>query len=242
MQKLLIADPSEEYCGILADALRGTYLVKVCQDGKDALNAIQSYRPDVLVLDLMMPGVDGIGLLKAAEKLERRPAILAMTRFVSDFMMDQVSRLGVGYVMLKSCEVQAVVARIGELTQQMERPAVTRPDARTEATNMLLALGISTKLQGYAFLREALLLSMEDPGQSVTKELYPAVGVICGGNAQQVERSIRSAIQSAWQRRDEQVWRMSFQAMPDGRIPRPTNATFISRLADRLLMSRNMAM
>lgn len=237
MQKLLIADPSEEYCMALEEALHGAYIVRSCHDGREAQGMLQTFKPNILVLDLMMPGVDGIGLLQEAGKLEQRPAVLAVTRYISNFVMERLSQLGVGYVMLKSCELQMIIARIGDMTQQMEPPLVTRPDSRTTATNILLSLGISTKLRGYGCVREAVMLMMQDPCQSVTKELYPAVAKICGGNALQVERAIRCAIQGAWDRRDERVWRMYFPTGPDGHIPRPTNAAFISRLADRIVMS-----
>lgn len=238
MQKLLIADGTEEFRLALADMLRGAYLIKTCRDGKEALNLLRSFRPDVMVLDLMMAELDGISLLQEASQLDIRPVVLATTKFSNDYILESAGRLGVAYVMLKPCDTGAVVARLSDLTERLEPPAVTQPDIRTSVTNLLLSLGVPTKLRGYACLREALLVAMRDPGQSVTKELYPAVAEICGGNAFQVERSIRSAIHTAWDRRDERVWRLYFQPGPDGSVPRPTNAAFISRLADRLLLSR----
>ena len=241
MRKLLIADKSDEFRLAIAEILRGDYLVKACRDGKETLQMVHSFQPDALILDLMMPGMDGISLLQEMAKTELRPVILATTRFCNDFILERVSRLGVGYVMLKPCDAAAVAARLADLTGQTEVPAVTLPDSRTDATNMLLELNVPTKLKGYPCLREALLLKMKDPDQSVTKELYPAVARICGGNALQVEKAIRSAIHTAWSRRDEQQWRRYFPPGPGGTIPRPTNAAFISRLADRLIMRRENA-
>ena len=76
----------------------------------------------------------------------------------------------------------------------------------------------------------------KDPAQSVTKELYPAVGALCNADADNVERSCRSAIVSAWNNRDDQLWQLYFAADGSGMLKRPTNATFISRLADTLRM------
>lgn len=238
MLKLLIADGTEEFRLALADTLRGAYVVRTCQEGMETLQMIQSFKPEVLVLDLMMPGLDGITLLQKTAEIGLRPVVLATTRFANDYVMEKTAQLGVGFVMVKPCDIGATVARIADLTQRVGPPAVTQPDSRTAASNLLLALGVPTKLRGYACLREALLEAMHDPGQSVTKELYPAVAGICGGNAVQVERSIRSAIHAAWSCRDEQIWRLYFQPGPDGAVPRPTNAAFISRLTDRLLLSR----
>ena len=239
MLKLLIADGTEEFRLALADTLRGAYIVRTCQEGMETLHMIQSFKPDVLVLDLMMPGLDGITLLQETAEMGLRPVVLATTRFANDYVLERTAQLGVGFVMIKPCDIKATVARISDLTQRANPPAVTQPDPRTAASNLLLALGVPTKLRGYAYLREALLEAMRDPSQPVTKELYPTVAGICGGNGVQVERSIRSAINAAWSNRDEQFWRLYFQPGPDGTVPRPTNAAFISRLTDRLLLSRD---
>lgn len=232
--RLLIAEGNEEFRLALSDALQGAYQVRNCQDGKDALALLKSFHPDVLVLDLMLPELDGISLLQSAADIGVHPMVLAITRFVNDYVMDAAYRLGVGYLMVKPCDVRATVARIGDLSQRLRRPLVTNPDPRASVSNLLLALGIPTKLRGYSYLREAILLMAHDPGQSITKELYPAVAVACDSTAVHVERSIRSAIAAAWERRDNQIWQLYFQSGADGFLPRPTNAAFISRLADGL--------
>lgn len=238
MQKLLIADAAEEFRQALAEELRDSFLVRSCADGHEALDLLQSFRPDVLVLDLLLPGVDGLTVLQSAAGMSRPPVMLAVTRYASDYILDVAARLGVGYVMRKPCDLRALADRLTDLTDRQALPAVMQIDDRTAVTNLLLSLSFSTKLRGYACLREALLIAMENPGQSVTKILYPAVAEVCGGNRAQVEHAIRSAIQSAWERRDETVWRRFFQPGPDGTVPRPTNAAFISRLADRMVLQR----
>ena len=91
---------------------------------------------------------------------------------------------------------------------------------------------------GYAYLREAVLLMVENPMQSITKELYPGVARQFGCTSSQVERSIRNAIQQAWEKRSDEVWSTVFQTDNTGTIPRPSNAAFVSRLADRLLLDQ----
>lgn len=241
MRKLLIADKSDEFRMALAELLQRDYHVKLCRDGRETLRMLQSFQPEVLVLDLMMPGMDGITLLQELAKTQLRPVILATTPFANDFVLERVGQLGVGYVMLKPCDAAAVSNRLADLTGKAELFVVTLPDSRTEATNMLRDLNVPTKLKGFSCLREALLLMMEDPDQSVTKELYPAVAEIFGGNGYQVERAIRSAIWAAWERRDDAQWQRYFPPGPDGTVPRPTNAAFISCLADRMLMRRKCA-
>ena len=228
IMKMLIADPSEQFSTALADVLRGAYILRLSRDGRETMELMSSFRPDILVIDLMLPGLDGISVLRQAAAAGQSPMVLAMSRYISDYVAEAAAVLGVGYLMLKPCDVQATAARIGDLSQRLRQPPVSRPDPRTAVTNLLLALGMPTKLRGFSCLREAILERMREPGQSVTKELYPTVAALCGGTAVQVERSIRSAIAAGWLRGDGQLWRLYFP----GEESRPTNSAFISRMAD----------
>lgn len=238
VRKLLIAEGTEEFRLALADALKGKYYVRSCREGNEAKELLHSFGPDILVLDLMLPGLDGISLLEQTADAGIRPMVLATTRLMSDYVVDSLERLGVGYVMLKPCDLKSTVDRITDLNQRLRQPLLTLPDPRTHVSNILLALGIPTKLRGYGYLREAVLLMARNPGQSITKELYPAVGARCSCAGTHVERSIRSAIAAAWNHRDEQIWRSYFPPDGDGNLQRPTNAAFICRLADSLQLSQ----
>lgn len=236
-RKLLVADGTEEFPMALSDHLRGAYTLRICRTGLEALELLADFRPDILVLDLMLPELDGLSLLQQAAANGHRPTVLATTRYVSDYVLETAQRFGVGYVMVKPCDVQATVARIADLSQRLKPLASAQPDPGTAAANLLMSLGIPTKLRGYGYLREAVVEMMCDPDQSVTKELYPAVAGRFNASAAQVERSIRSAITAAWNNRDEQLWRLYFKPGPGGTVPRPTNAAFISRLANGLKQS-----
>ena len=232
--KLLIADGTEDFRVALANMLRGAYQVRCCSDGIRARELLQEFSPDVLILDLMLPGFDGISLLRWAAEWEIRPMVLATSRFINDYVAEEMSRMGVGYLMLKPCDLSATVARVGDLGQRIRPVLVTAPEPANQVSNLLLALGIPTKLRGYAYLREAVLLIAENPSQSITKVLYPEVARRCGRAAMHVERGIRSAVAAAWSTRDENIWRLYFQPNASGNISRPTNAAFISRLADSI--------
>jgi DNA-binding response OmpR family regulator len=235
MLKLLIADGTEEFSQALCDALRGAYYVRACADGCEALELLRTYSPDVLVLDLMLPGLDGISLLQQATAAGICPMVLATSRFLNDYVLEAADRMGVGYLMRKPCDVHATVARIADLSRHIRQPIPAKPDTRTRVSNLLLALGVPTKLRGYAYLREAILLMASNPGQSITKELYPAVGELCNSTAMHVERSARSAIAAAWEHRDINLWNLYFPPNGRGCESKPTNAAFISRLANGLL-------
>lgn len=240
MRKLLIADSGEEFRLALSELVRGNYRVRVCNEGKETLDMLLAFKPDLLVLDMMLPGLDGVGILERAALAGVRPTVLAITKHASDYMVLSADRLGVSYMMVKPCDVKSTAARLQDLTEHLQAPAVALPEPRTAVTNILLALGISTKLRGYAYLREAILEMASRPGQSVTKELYPTVGRLCDASGTQVERSIRSAIAKAWEQRDEVMWRLYFQQDAARPLERPTNAQFITCIADRIKTVQNV--
>ena len=237
--KLLIADSGEDFRLALSQALQGAYYVRSCGNGKEALELLRSFRPDVLVLDPMIPELDGISMLESAAAAGIRPMVLVTTAFINSYLTDSAERLGIGYIMRKPCDIPATVARIADLSQRLQPPALTLPDPRNNVSNLLLALGIPTKLRGYNYLREAILLMAKEPGQSITKELYPKVAALCHCEAKHVERSSRSAIQAAWQNRDERIWQLYFPPGADHTIPRPSNGSFITRLADSLRLGED---
>lgn len=234
MLKLLIADTGEEFRQSLADQVRGAYRIRICQEGHQTLETLLSFKPDLLVLDMMLPGLDGVSILEAIHRSGLHPTVLAVTKWPTDYMIQAAGRYGVGYMMVKPCDVKATAARLKDLTERLDPTEIARPDPRAIVSNILLGLGFSTKLRGYTYLREAILEMADNPGQSVTKVLYPAVGRICGADRIQVERSIRTAISKAWEKRDEAMWRLYFPASSDGAVIRPTNAVLITTLADRL--------
>ena len=222
--KLLIADGNEEFRRALAAELQGAYHVRCCGDGKEALSLLRSFVPDVLVLDLMLPELDGISLLQSAASAGLCPMVLVTSRFYNDYILGALP---------------ATAARIGDLSRHIRAPLVTPPDPQTQVTNLLLSLNIPSKLRGYAYLREAIPRMMKDPDQPITKVLYPAVGAVFGCKGTHVERSIRSAIDTAWKQRDDRVWQRYFRVGSGGVIPRPSNAAFISRLADALRLNQD---
>lgn len=236
MRKVLIADNSEDFAAALADELRGICSVRVCATGTQTLEQLQSYRPDVLVMDVMLSEVDGISVLKAAHDGEIMTNVLALTRSAAPYIIESLDRLGVGYIMMKPCRLDVVRERIMDLADQAAPKLISQPDLRNTVSNLLISLRVPTKLKGYGCTREAVLCLMRDPEMSITKELYPAVAQICDGNAVQVERAIRGAINAAWQNQDNTVWPQYFKPCADGTIPRPTNAAFLTRLADLLTL------
>jgi len=233
--KVMIADGEAEPLTDLSKTLTGLYHVRVAREGHEALSLLRSFTPDIVVLDMLLPGLDGISLLQKAAEDDLRPVVLATTRILSDYMSQTLQKMEVGYVMVKPCDADAVAARIADLSQSLKLPLFAGPDVRTMISNMLLHLGIPTKLKGYGYLREAIRIFADNPGQTITKELYSEVASRCNATVTQVERSIRTAIETAWEHKDSQVWGRYFPCEGDGR---PSNGEFVARLADCLNAQR----
>ena len=216
-QTLLIADSSEEFRTTLVQALQGNYRVLCCRTGMEALDILRRETPDLFIMDLMLPEVDGLTLLQRLHELGIHPTILATTRLVNDYVISATTKLGVEYLMIKPCDIRAIVRRVRDLSSRKSRAAAGGPDRRTYVSNLLTALGINSKLRGYNYLRAAILAMLENS---------------------QVERSIRNAIQQAWEKRSDETWLRYFPGNEDGSVPRPSNATFICRLADRIQLDQ----
>lgn len=230
---MLIADSSEEFGAGLADLVRGAYILRRCRDGRETMEVLAAFKPDILVLDLMLPGLDGISILQRADDEGLRPAVLAMSPFHSSYITGALQRLGVPYLMTKPCDLAAIADRLSDYRAALQPDTIPMVDLSTAATNFLIALGFPTRLDGFLFLQAGIPMYMQDPSQSMTKELYVAIGQLFGKDKRQVERSIRSAIDIAWRNRDDRIWQAHF-ATPDGSVPRPSNNEFFGRAATAL--------
>ena len=100
MLKLLIVDGTEDFRLALADALKGTYIIKTCDEGESALETARTFAPDLLILDLMIAGVDGLSLVQMITEIRGKPLILATTRFQSDYVLDAAGRIGIDYMVV----------------------------------------------------------------------------------------------------------------------------------------------
>lgn len=232
MLRLLIAEGSETLRQTLAENVRGAYIVRVCGEGNEALSNLRAFRPDIMILDLMLPGLDGITLLYRAAKEQKLPAVIALTNLESAYIAEKLEELKVSYLLRRPCPATAILARLDDLARRITAPRVRYPDMQTYIDMLLVELGIPTNLAGYVYLRDAIAYEVRAPGHRMTKDLYPKVGRqhnrSCGD---QVERSIRSAIEKAWLVHDEALWRSRFPLAGDGSLARPTSSKFITTLA-----------
>ena len=242
MRKILIADSSEQWRELLEHALDAQYHVRTCPDGPKTLLLAAQFEPDVLVMDLMLAGTDGLGVLKALEGSSARPRVIVTGRYFSNFITNALERYQVDDLILKPCTVQCITERVAELLAQAEGEPVRLPDPEDHITGLLVRLGAPTSQQGFRFLRTGILLMMEDPGQQLTKSLYPAIAAVYKTSPGNVEKSLRTTVTTAWQKRRDNVWRAYFPPAPGGQIPKPTAGQFLRRLTDEVLsVSRKRA-
>ncbi len=236
--KILIADSQEEFRDALAAALADAGQVRTTSDGLEALALFPGFDPDILVLDTMLPGMDGLTLTETLLQQGFSPGILAVTRHNSGYFLRTCERLPISYVMIKPCPVSAVVARVLDMAQMGQTQHFIPPDTRERLTECLAELGLPAKRDGYVYLRDAILLVLQDPRQAVTKHLYPTLAKQYGTNPKCVEHAIRDLLHKSWAKRNDAAWRAYFPTPPECQVPRPTNQAFICHIAELLTLKR----
>ena len=251
---VLIADNSEEFCGALCGALQRCdvfQVIGVANDGEQATRLLEERRPDVLVLDLMLSKRDGLSILKGLAGSDQRPAILATSGFVTDYVASAAASLGVSYLVLKPCDMQALVDRLEEIrggdsqrSLTLRRPSQSSIEAMV--TNIIHEIGVPAHIKGYQYLREAIIIAVNDMDviNAITKVLYPQVAKTFQTTPSRVERAIRHAIEVAWDRGDLDTLQRFFGYTVSNTKGKPTNSEFIALIADKLqlqLKNENVA-
>ncbi len=248
---VFIADSSEEFCAGLTAALANTerfQVVGTAGDGEQAIRLIGERKPDVLVLDLMLSKQDGISVLKAIAGMDHRPATLATSGFITDYVASAASSLGVRYLMLKPCDMSALVERMEEIRggESLRTTPPRRADKtsiESMVTNIIHEIGVPAHIKGYQYLREAIMIAVEDMDviNAITKVLYPQVAKTFQTTPSRVERAIRHAIEVAWDRGDLDTLQSFFGYTVSNTKGKPTNSEFIALIADRLQLQLKSA-
>jgi len=240
---VLIADSSEEFCSSLSTTLQragGFQIVGTAGDGEQAIRMTMDKKPDILVLDLMLSKQDGISVLKALERMERKPVTLATSGFVTEYVANATANLGVRYLMLKPCDMSTVAERLEEirggesLRINVRRPGKT--NIETMVTSIIHEIGVPAHIKGYQYLREAIIIAVNDMDviNAITKVLYPQVAKTFQTTPSRVERAIRHAIEVAWDRGDLDTLQRFFGYTVSNTKGKPTNSEFIALIADKL--------
>ena len=241
---VFIADSAEEFCAGLTAALQrssGFQVVGTASDGEQAIRMIMEKRPEILVLDLMLPKKDGIGVLKALASMDRRPITLATSAFMTDYVSNAAANLGVRYLMLKPCDMTALAERLEEIRSgESLRMTTARRSSKNSIDSMVTGIiheiGVPAHIKGYQYLREAIIIAVNDMDviNAITKVLYPQVAKTFQTTPSRVERAIRHAIEVAWDRGDLDTLQRFFGYTVSNTKGKPTNSEFIALIADKL--------
>lgn len=263
---VLIADDNKEFCSILNDYLlnqKDIVVTGIAKDGREALELIQQKQPDLVVLDIIMPHLDGLGVLEKLNgmDLDKMPRVIVLSAVGQDKITQQAITLGADYYVVKPFDMDIFTKRIREMfntqdvetkrrsvsTQVVQREAAATSrgpiDLETEITSIIHEIGVPAHIKGYMYLREAITMVVNDMEllSAVTKELYPSIAKKYNTTASRVERAIRHAIEVAWGRGQVDAINKLFGYTVHNEKGKPTNSEFIAIIADKLRLKNKVS-
>ena len=254
--KILIADESQSQRATLREGLMraGYRHIEEATNGEEALQKLSRSHPDIVIIDVWLSKMDGIGVLRSTGNLDfspdRSPAFIVVSSVPSEGMFIQATNAGASLCLLKPVHIGSLCEHIEEIvTARMDIPrTVTNvapeqstpedktPDIETQVTKIIHQIGVPAHIKGYQYLRTAILMTVRDSDiiNSVTKVLYPSVAKKYATTTSRVERAIRHAIEVAWDRGDVDTLNSYFGYTVQNNRGKPTNSEFIAMIADNL--------
>ncbi|OOO00665.1 MAG: sporulation transcription factor Spo0A [Epulopiscium sp. Nele67-Bin004] len=258
--KIVIADDSRDMVEILREFLNkqpDMEVVGIAGDGHEACQEVFELEPDVLILDVIMPNLDGISVLEKLRDtpLNKRPVIIMLSAVGQDKITGRALALGAEYYIIKPFDMEALSVRIRHLLNTQgtfkvppsqnfmskdilppQKPAITKHSLETEVTSVIHEIGIPAHIKGYQYLRDAIIMAINDMDilNSITKQLYPSIAKRYSTTPSRVERAIRHAIEVAWSRGKMDTIDKLFGYTVNNGKGKPTNSEFIALIADRL--------
>lgn len=263
--KVVIADSNlqERESKQLSMEARGMKVILSTGDGNKVLKVINDGKADIVVMDMVLSGVDGIGILEESRNIcEKKPIIIIQTALRMENLVEQAIKFGADYYMMKPVSNQMLINRVMQLvskryTRESEGSLgnIFRKNAREyeparainnvcsgnlelDVTNLLLEIGIPAHIKGYQYIREGIMLSFYDKNMLhyITKCLYPTIAKKYKTTSSSVERTIRHAIEVAFRRGNRQVLEEIFSNTICSKKTKPTNSEFIALLTDKLCL------
>jgi two-component system response regulator (stage 0 sporulation protein A) len=259
--KVLLADDNRDFIEVLKEYISNQedmVLSGVAYNGNDALDMIKKEEPDVVVLDIIMPHLDGLGVMEKLINTIKRPRVIILTSFGQENMTHRAVQLGADYYILKPFDLDTLGKRIRQLVGVYEAApsfnntsnAMISPNISSviqvnvknskmievEVTKMIQQMGVPAHVKGYQYLRDAIVSVIKDVSLlgAVTKELYPMIAKNYGTTPSRVERAIRHAIELAWDRGNIEFMNKFFGYTINVDRGKPTNSEFVAMVADKL--------
>ena len=252
--RVAIADDNERILELLGDIIssdKDLSLVGKADNGEDMCRVIREKEPDVVLLDLIMPKMDGLGVMDAVnhdKTLKKRPYFIIVTAVGQERITEDAFNKGAMYYVMKPFKNDVILGRIKQVTQKGRTSYIPGTDLsqqggetqeqslETRVTDMIHEIGIPAHIKGYHYLRDAIMMAVEDMDvlNAVTKVLYPTVAKRHQTTASRVERAIRHAIEVAWSRGKLDTLDELFGYTVSNGKGKPTNSEFIALIADTL--------
>ena len=266
---ILIADDNQEFAQTLANYIHeqdDMEVIGIAKDGEEAIDMITNVMPDVALLDVIMPHLDGIGVLEKLNiiKCDKKPMCIMLSAVGQDKITQRAVGLGAEYYVVKPFDIELLIKRIKELknfrpnqnvnnfiTKEIKQQYVEIPNdgiknqENLEAlvTNIIHEVGVPAHIKGYQYLREAIIMVVNDIDviNQITKSLYPKIAMKFNTTPSRVERAIRHAIEVAWGRGDQKTVENIFGYTISAAKGKPTNSEFIAMIADKLRLELKSA-
>ncbi len=224
-----------------------------CSNGLEALEALGKHGADVIVLDIIMPQMDGYSFLEALgeQQPEKMPKVVVVSALARDDFVARAISMGADYFMVKPFDGSTLISRLRDVSGRNAAPleggrvaaAGHAPTIDEKLAGLFLTIGIPAHIKGYQYLREAVKMVVDNPDiiNRITKELYPGIGKRFNTSASKVERAIRHAIEVAWSRGRIDTLNKAFGCRVATREDKPTNGEFIAMIADKLSLEQRSA-
>lgn len=223
------------------------------ENGQDGYELINTLKPDAVILDIVMPKLDGLGLLEKLAQENISSNILIYSAIGNDAVVQKTFSLGAKYYIMKPCEAQDIATRIRQASKSSPSSVsvisahsgslITENNLESVITDIIHDIGVPAHIKGYNYLRDAITLCIKDDEfiNSITKLLYPTVAKNFSTTSSRVERAIRHAIEVAWNRGREEVLTDIFGYTIDTNKGKPTNGEFIAMISDSIKLKMKNA-
>jgi len=256
--QVVIADDNKEFGDILCeylDSQEDIEVIGIARDGLEAYDLIIEKTPDIAILDIIMPHLDGLGVLEKINSTEmtKRPLFIILSAVGQDKITQRALALGAEYYIVKPFDMDVLVSRIRQLKDVYKSLPIIKSDytgsvgkvsqrptqqksLEIEVTNIMHEIGVPAHIKGYQYLRDAIMMVVKDLDiiNSITKQLYPSIAKEYNTTPSRVERAIRHAIEVAWSRGQIDAINSLFGYTISGVKGKPTNSEFIAMIADKL--------
>lgn len=237
--KVVLADANENFRTMLQQTIENTGefdVVGSAGDGAEAWKMIERERPQLVITDVILPELDGFALLDRMAKLPARPKTILVSAFYREQMVMQAMEQGAAYFMAKPCEAGSLLERMRQAVRNGETEEESPVALERLVTSIIHEVGVPAHIKGYQYVREAIILAVQDMDviNAVTKVLYPEVARRYNTTPSRVERAVRHAIETAWDRGDLETLQRYFGYTVSNTKGKPTNSEFIAMIADRI--------